>query len=515
MTSLSVLVLALVSLSACDVQETAVNAKPIVDADGNGLIEINSLDKLDQIRNHLDGKRFDGSENGCPESGCKGFELTVDLDFDSNGDGQISDQDDYWNQGSGWHPIGTYEQPFRAIFDGQGHVIRNLHSKGNASLGLFGSADGAILRNIHLKSINISGDTTSVDVAALLSYANNTELENCSVQGSVSGGNNVGGVVGHADQGKISNCSANINVQAYEINVGGIVGLAKGTQLQELKASGSVHGGDFSVGGIVGSSLDHSELNKLSFKGRVTGKSWVGGIAGVLRQTDLKQSYANVIINAQEDSAGGLVGSIETKSAIENSYAACQVNGSERVGGLVGFARNAHLRNLFYVGTVNAQNKAGQLVGSMLGGNYDFVLTTGWPTTPQSAADSDYVGGLVGFDNAGVYVDTRKSAIELALESVESDLQALTEERRKPQAYLGVTLQQQEKIFSDKEQIFFTPQQLACPTGPGDTDCDPGRVIYRGWDTALWRFGDADELPTLRALPLPDCDGLEQQGTSD
>ncbi|MEK9765695.1 MAG: hypothetical protein VW274_04385, partial [Thalassolituus sp.] len=57
------------------------------DLDDDGLIEINDLSDLDEIRNNLDGTSLYGTSQGCPEAGCNGFELTTDLDFDTNADG--------------------------------------------------------------------------------------------------------------------------------------------------------------------------------------------------------------------------------------------------------------------------------------------------------------------------------------------------------------------------------------------------------------------------------------------
>ncbi|MFY0642459.1 MAG: hypothetical protein JXR16_15495 [Bermanella sp.] len=76
------------------------------DLDNDGLIEINDLFDLDEIRNNLDGKSFYGSSVGCPKEGCSGFELTRNLDFDTNHDGKISNEDVFWNDNLGWQPIG-------------------------------------------------------------------------------------------------------------------------------------------------------------------------------------------------------------------------------------------------------------------------------------------------------------------------------------------------------------------------------------------------------------------------
>ena len=103
------------------------------DVDDDGLIEIATLARLDAVRHDLDG---DGAPTaagaatyaaafpdaaagmGC-DGGCAGYELTADLDFDTDGSGAAGAGDAYWNGGAGWTPIGDVDSPFDAIFEGQ------------------------------------------------------------------------------------------------------------------------------------------------------------------------------------------------------------------------------------------------------------------------------------------------------------------------------------------------------------------------------------------------------------
>ena len=92
---------------------------------------------MDWVRNDLSGSaRNDGDSlnnaEGCPlETGCFGYELTQSLDFDTNGDGAMNAEDTYYDydgddSNNGWLPIGTYENKFNAVFEGNGHEINNL-----------------------------------------------------------------------------------------------------------------------------------------------------------------------------------------------------------------------------------------------------------------------------------------------------------------------------------------------------------------------------------------------------
>ena len=105
------------------------------DADDDGLIEVGSLAQLNALRWDLDGNgTVDNSANavdhaaafslpaanlGCPSTGCTGYELTANLDFDTDGSGGANDGDDYWNGGAGWEPV----RDFDAAFDGNGNAI--------------------------------------------------------------------------------------------------------------------------------------------------------------------------------------------------------------------------------------------------------------------------------------------------------------------------------------------------------------------------------------------------------
>ena len=61
-----------------------------IDQDDDGLIELCDLDALDAVRYQLDGsgyrESFDAAKitAGCPSSGCNGYELRSNLDFNSD-----------------------------------------------------------------------------------------------------------------------------------------------------------------------------------------------------------------------------------------------------------------------------------------------------------------------------------------------------------------------------------------------------------------------------------------------
>ena len=145
----------LVILPAGDAE--AQNARTALDADGDNLIEVEDLVQLNAIRWDLDGDGdvddgsdpntpntdaanyerafFSGADGSC--SGCTGYELTADLDFDTGTAGDRTD-DTYYNSGAGWTPIGSFAPtvtPYTATFDGKGHTISNLFIDQDTSTG--------------------------------------------------------------------------------------------------------------------------------------------------------------------------------------------------------------------------------------------------------------------------------------------------------------------------------------------------------------------------------------------
>ena len=140
---------------------------------------------------------------GCPD-GCKGYELMGELDFDTNGNGDVDADDAYWNSGAGWAPIGVYRYgpwyvpkglPFTAMFEGNSHTIANLfiNRPGENGVGLFGFLGQYYgrVRNLGLLRVRVQGQDY---VGSLAGFAG--RVERIYATGQVSGHDVVGGLVG-------------------------------------------------------------------------------------------------------------------------------------------------------------------------------------------------------------------------------------------------------------------------------------------------------------------------------
>ena len=246
------------------------------DSDGDGLIDIETLAQLHAIRWDLNGDgAIDASAStsdttaynaafpnrditsnvrmGCPSGTCTGYELLNNLDFDENGDDQITSADaTYWNNGDGWLPIGTNAARYTADFKGNGYTIDNLTINRPAvvDVGLFGNADTAS----RIESVGITN-------------------------ASVAGGEYAAALVG-ALRGTVVACYSTGNVSATTRTAGGLVGWTPNA-ITSSYSTASVSGPEH-VGGLLGASQGGSVTNSYSI-GMVTGTGsspLIGGLIG-------------------------------------------------------------------------------------------------------------------------------------------------------------------------------------------------------------------------------------------
>ena len=194
--------------------------------------------------------------------------------------------------GKGWTPIGTnYENRYKGTFDGGGHTIKGLTVTTNDQfVGLFGYLDRAgTVKNVVMENIQITSNHVlmSGNTGGVVGYSWGT-IENCSVSGSVSGTNCVGGVVGSQKAGSIIGCSSSAIVKGTRY-VGGVAGEKQGT-MTACYATGDVtlkidSPQNLYVGGLVGFSgnarvLACYAIGNVNSEGRNTGNVHFGGLFG-------------------------------------------------------------------------------------------------------------------------------------------------------------------------------------------------------------------------------------------
>ncbi|WP_333598801.1 fimbrillin family protein [Alistipes putredinis] len=192
--------------------------------------------------------------------------------------------------GKGWTPIGTnYDNSYTGTFDGGGHTIKGLTVTTNDQfVGLFDYLNRAgTVKNVVMEGIQITSNHMFGCTGGVVGYSWGT-IENCSVSGSVSGTDCVGGVVGSQKAGSIIGCSSSATVKGTHY-VGGVAGEKWGTMIA-CYATGNVtleigSPKNLSGGGVVGLNggsrvLACYAIGNVNSKGSSTGNVHIGGLFG-------------------------------------------------------------------------------------------------------------------------------------------------------------------------------------------------------------------------------------------
>lgn len=180
------------------------------------------------------------------------FRLESDLDFSGyvRGDGQS------------WWPLGEWgggngaPERFSGVFDGNGHVIRNLCVERKAhDLSIFGVTEGAVIRNLGVEHCTIIGEGR---LGIVTGAAFSTRLERITV----------------------ADCRCENRLSDHGSHAGGLTGplYASGVECCSVQG-GYVYAKDC-VGGISSSMDAASSISNCYSTARLEGTSHVGGIAG-------------------------------------------------------------------------------------------------------------------------------------------------------------------------------------------------------------------------------------------
>lgn len=196
------------------------------------------------ISTTADLEKLAADVNGGEGYSGKYFCQTADLVFTP------SDEDNFT-------PIGTWDNPFRATYDGAGHTISGVSFHRTTSCnGIFGYITGSDIANLTLGASTLAG------------Y------------------DNTGGIAGQVGSGRVVNCHvlSDVTITALGQRVGGIVGYMSGYTASEICGStnaATIQGGSKSyIGGIIGQ-LQAGWVRNCFSSGDVVGTgSYVGGVVG-------------------------------------------------------------------------------------------------------------------------------------------------------------------------------------------------------------------------------------------
>jgi len=272
-----------------------------------------------------------------------------------------------WNNGEGFSPIGDIDNPFTGNYDGQFFLIVGLYIDNTEEFnrGLFGKIIDSSLENVTVFCANITGN---FNVGGLIAHAYNSTIYNCSSEGSITGGTNVGGLVGIAENSSISYSSSSVGVIAEEF-----------------------------VGGLIGQCYITSLDNCSSF-GQLEAIANLGGLAGLIFNSEINNCYSRVFIDAFM-SAGGLAGTIMNGTVVNKCYSSGSIiNGVADIGGLIGMNLSSSAYNSFWdIDTSGLENSDGG-TGKYTSEMYDIATYTDLNTIGLDEP-WDFVGNP--FDDVG------------------------------------------------------------------------------------------------------------------
>ncbi len=188
---------------------------------------------------------------------------TEDSGSTENGGGDDGSETD--TEYVSWTPIGSFAAPFRGTFDGCGYAVTGLYiDTEDDCAGLFGCTADAVIANLSVEG-DVSGGSY---VGGIVGYAVDTVFTSCaflSEQGelyqmnlavsTVSGADCVGGLVGMADSCTFSVCLNTGEITGSDC-VGGIVGYMSGGSIDSALRLGTVYAAGEPFGAITASGFD-------------------------------------------------------------------------------------------------------------------------------------------------------------------------------------------------------------------------------------------------------------------
>ena len=215
--------------------------------------------------------------------------------------------------GKDFKGLGDSSNKFTGIFDGNGYTISNFNTKSNAGSGEQGFINfldkTGILKNLTFDNAKLTyGKSSGIAIGC-----NAGKVENVVVKNSVLTTNqSTCGLVASVNEGSIKNTSV-IDSELISTNVdygtthGGLVGRNKATgSLESVLFDGTISAQKW-AGGIVG--WNYGKISNAYATGQINGTEKIGGLVGRNNdRTQISTSIANVNLSVKENLAGPVIG---------------------------------------------------------------------------------------------------------------------------------------------------------------------------------------------------------------
>lgn len=325
--------------------------------------------------------------------------------------------------GAGFKPIGLDENGklkdtgFTGKFDGIDYNIFGLTINNNyTNVGLFGETNGATINNVTLVGGSVTG---AAHVGAVVGSAlNGTVISNVINSASVNGidgtnGNNIGGIVGVADDTTITNAVNTGAVDGKNNNVGGLVGLLEnGSTLNGNSYNlGDVSSEGHNVGGLVGRAVNSTigdgknlVYNRLDVEGAYN----VGGIVGNMEGTTVQnaENSGNITATRYTTETYYYHAGQKNNNTI-NAIVKNETVNVANVGGIAGKADNTDTKESIIkdvINTGNVSSNKGEKNNYYDAGNVGGIVGSAVDTNISNATNKENevrgahnVGGVAGY----------------------------------------------------------------------------------------------------------------------
>lgn len=266
-----------------------------------------------------------------------------------------------------WTSIGTETNPFKGNLNCYNYKLTGLNLSNGSSL--FGFVENAVIEKLYIECSDLTPDTNTAVVAkqatdTIFRYIDIKVQNTASVTGSA---DNFGILVGKAVNCEINGVetSATVNLGSFNINnIGGIIGLAENSIIINCTNKTNINSISSNSGGIVGYATD-TEITYCRNSANIISKGNAGGIAGKISLNNKLSSDYNNLINRPESesvpipsseniviggdsssnalNAGGIFGSVVFENGAENyditlryNYSICILSYSNNASGLYG-----------------------------------------------------------------------------------------------------------------------------------------------------------------------------------
>lgn len=248
-----------------------------------------------------------------------------------------------------WTPLGNANNPFEGVFDGNGkHVTNILVNETTLPLvGMFGQTRGATIKNFIVDSTMVRGNTY---VSAIVGEATeNTLVKDVTIQrGAIFGEYTIGGFISHMVNSSLIGCklslvegtggAGKIGAFGNAIYAGGFLGLLEGVDTVRNNSAQNLGYIDISklsalyVGAIIGYSKGAVVMNKSNNRtifnnnyARLVSSSTsqrVGGLIGYAKDIEMNNNYVYGVADYDKNNGfvGGIAGFIDDNVRISNCY---------------------------------------------------------------------------------------------------------------------------------------------------------------------------------------------------